>query len=303
MVVAVLIGSALAQGWISDFLSPTAEQISNQRQRVSALPSHMGKSITARFVRMPIEEQNAIRSNLEQQLQSVDTWLESIARAKPQILCLGEEHEQSTRSFLTEKIFPRLDLDVLMLETTSAGLEVIDRAIQSKQSFVPLEGANIRPVIKAVREKNPDVTLVAIEETKPQRLRRIKLSNQGFRDDTLAVNFWKHYQKGKRHALIFGALHCGDNANWLYAQIRKQAPEHLRTGLLNVRVLGDYQNESLQAMVYFLKTISMTQEDFVVPDTALLHPEVKQWLALLVPTLRDYQTLLVFRSEAYLHAQ
>jgi hypothetical protein len=300
LIITVLIGGAFAQGWISDYLSPSPEEVSNQRQRISALPSHMGESISAQYAGLSEVEQNAIRANLKQQLQPVDDWIQSIALAKPQLLCLGEEHEQTTRSFLAEKIFSQLQFDTLMLETTPAGLGSIIRGIETNPSFVSLEGANISPIISAAREQNSNLTITGIEETKPQRLHRIKQSNTGFRDDTLAQNFWKQFQPGQRHALIMGALHCGNNANWLYAQIKQNSPEDLREHLINVRVFGEYQNESLQAMIYFLKEIGMTEKDFVILDTSLLHPTFKQWFALLEPTLRHYKTLLVFRTSNYI---
>ncbi len=300
LVITVLIGGAFAQGWLSDYLSPSPEEVSNQRQRTSALPSHMGAAISDQFAGMSEFEQSAIRANLQQQLQPVDDWIQSIELAKPQLLCLGEEHEQSTRSFLAKKIFSQLKFDTLMLETTPADLELILSEIEKNQSFVPLEGANIRPIITAAREQNSNLSLTGIEETKAQRLHRIKQSNTGFRDDTLAQNFWEKFQPGRRHALIMGALHCGNYANWLYAQIKQNSPEHLREHLINVRVFGEYQNESLQAMVFFLEDIGMTEKDFVIPDTSLLHPAFKKWFALLEPTLRQYKTLLVFRTSNYI---
>ena len=300
LIITVLIGGAFAQGWLSDYLSPSPEEVSNQRQRTSALPSHMGKSISSQFSGMSKVEQSAIRTNLQQQLQSVDVWIQSIKLAKPQLLCVGEEHEQSTRSFLAAKIFSQLKFDTLMLETTPAGLESILRGIELNQPFVPLEGANISPIISAAQELNSDLTLTGIEETKAQRLLRARQSNTGFRDDTLAQNFWKNFQPGQRHALIMGALHCGNHANWLYAQIKQNSPDHLHEHFINVRVFGEYQNESLQALVFFLQDIGITEKDFVIPDTSRLHPAFKKWFVLLEPTIRHYQTLLVFRSSNYI---
>ncbi len=303
LAVAVLIGSAFVHGWISAWFRPSAEQLSNQQQRVTAVSGHMGKAVSVRFARLNVSQQRAIRANLQQQLLPVNAWLDGIARAQPQVLCFGEDHEQSTRRFLAEKIFPRLNLDVLMLETTPTELQSILQAMHTKQSFVPLEGANISAVISAARNKNPDILLAGIEETESQRVQRIKNSKGGFRDDTLAVNLGKQIQPGKRHALIFGALHCQDDSNWLFAQMRQATPERLRDSLLNIRVLGEFQNESLQAMLYFLNEIGLTQGDFVIPDTRQLDPEFKQWFPLLAPTLRDYQTLLVFRTANYLQPQ
>ena len=300
LIVTVMLGGLLALSLINANLSPSAEQQSNQRQRISALPNHMGKSITARFRGLPTAQQRAIRDNLRRLLLPVKDWLDGISQAQPQILCLGEEHEQSTRRFMAEKIFPRLQLDVLMLEATPVQLETINQSIQSGESFVALEGANIRPVIEAAEGENPGLVITGIEETGLQRRQRLKRSNKGFRDDTLAVNFWNRYRPGKHHALIFGALHCGNAENWLFAQLRQGAPETLRPQFLNIRVFGEYQNESLQAMIYFLNAIGITRDDFVIPDTEQLHPVFKRWFALLEPTLREYKTLVVYRTADYL---
>ncbi len=303
LVVTVLLGSAFLQGWISDYFAPSAEQKSNLRQRTSALPGHMGKSVTARFERLPQADQLTIRRNLSRHLLPVNTWLDEVTRSRLKILCLGEEHEQSTRSFLAKNIFSRLDLDVLMLESTPQGIATIKKAMLAKQSFVPLEGADISALITAARAHNPGILITGIEETEQQRKQRIEHSNTGFRDDVLAGNFWKRFQSGKRHVLIFGALHCSDESNWLYAQLRHNAPESLHDAFLNIRVFGEYQNESVQSMVHFLDQAGITRENFVIPDTRKLHPEFKSWFELLTPELRGYKTLLVFRTAQYLNTQ
>ncbi len=303
VVVTVLIGGAFAQGWLSEYLSPSPEQQSDQGQRQTARSNHMGEIATRQFFRLPPDRQETIRGNLRQQLLSVHDWLQRLAAQQPQIICFGEEHEQSTRKFLAEQIFSGLRVDTLLLESTSSDLIAIHEAISRQQSFVPLERANISNIIFATQNKNPEIVIAGIEETHSQRAQRLQNSNASFRDDVLLKNFWSRYRPGQRHALLFGAFHCSDHSNWLFAQLRRHSPTTLQDSLLNVRVLGEFQNESLQAMMYFLNQIGMPQTDFVILDMSKLDSEFKTWFELLIRTFRDYTTLLAFKSATYLPAR
>jgi hypothetical protein len=89
LVITALIGVAFAQGWVRDYLSPSPEEVANQRQRVSALPRRLGHSIARQFSSMSVADQTAIRAHLKQQVQSVDNWIRSVGQAKPQLICLG----------------------------------------------------------------------------------------------------------------------------------------------------------------------------------------------------------------------
>jgi hypothetical protein len=71
----------------------------------------------------------------------------------------------------------------------------------------------------------------------------------------------------------------------------------MKTDMLNVCVLGEHQNGSIEALVYFMDEIGIEKRDFVIADTRTLPVHIYKWFPLLNrQTLAKYHTLIVFRT-------
>lgn len=134
----------------------------------------------------------------------------------------------------------------------------------------------------------------AIEETDEQQKGQHGRSIS--RDQSIADNFWNRFQPGKIHIILFGALHCANEPNWLFKNLYNQASLHLKERMLNVRVLGEHQNGPVEAFVYFLDEIGIEKKHFVIPNTNSLHPRIYELFQMLnQETLEKYRSLVVFR--------
>ena len=251
-----------------------------------------------RFSRLSAAEQAVLRKNLEGNIFGVSSWLDSLRKSKIRMLCLGEDHEDSTRRFLTRTIFSELRIDGLMLEVTTHQLGRIDQELRWGRGRVALLGANIASIIRAARARNAEVELIGIEETKAQRVARQRHAVQGTRDESILNNFWRHFSYGQRQVILFGALHCMDRGNWLYAGIRRLAPARVVDEMLNVRVLERHQEGSIEAFAYFLEKTGIHRGDFVVVDSQTVHPLIYEWFELLGVMLKDFTALVVFQNRA-----
>jgi hypothetical protein len=99
-----------------------------------------------------------------------------------------------------------------------------------------------------------------------------------------------------RHIILFGALHCANEPNWLFEYLSGQVPFPLKIRMLNARVLGEHQNGPVEAFVFFLDKIGIEKKNFVIPDTSALHPRIFELFQLLKrQILENFCTLIVFR--------
>jgi hypothetical protein len=248
-----------------------------------------------RFSRLPKPERDAIKENLQSILIPTGRWLTHIDQSNYQVMCIGELHEESTRNFLAEEFFAKLSVDVLLLEATPKELERLIKRMNAGRTYYPLLGADMMNILRTVRARNPDIDICGIEETGEQQKEGSGYS--GSRDQSIARNFWKRFQPGMRHIILFGALHCANESNWLFDYISNQAFFRLKSDILNVCVLGEHQNGPLEAFVFFLDEIGIEKQNFVIPDTSALHPRVYEWFqSLNRQILEKFCTLIVFRS-------
>ena len=118
LLIAVAI-TLLVAGWIQEnYVSrPSPEQptgpFHNSGYRQKA------EHAVSQFSKLSAGEQAALLKNLEQNIVSVERWLDSVGGTGFSVLCLGESHEDATRQFLARTLFSELDIDVLFLEVTS----------------------------------------------------------------------------------------------------------------------------------------------------------------------------------------
>jgi hypothetical protein len=250
--------------------------------------------VLQRFSRLPKSEKAAIKENLESRLISVEQWLTHLDQSDYRIICLGELHEESTRDFLAEEFFAKFRADVLLLEATPKELKRLIKRADAGRDYFPLLEADITNILRTVKHTNPAIKIWGIEQTDEQQEEEQGGSNP--RDQSIAHNFWQRFQPGRRHIILFGALHCTNESNWLFNNLCNRAPLPLKERMLNVQVLGEHQSGPLEAFVYFLDEIGIEKKTFVIPDTRVLHPHVYEFFpSLSQQTLEKYCSLLVFR--------
>jgi hypothetical protein len=250
--------------------------------------------VLQQFSRLPKSEKAAIRENLEYSLISMEQWLTHLAQSDYQIICIGELHEESTRNFLAEEFFAKFSTDVLLLEVTPKDLKRLTKRMDAGRDYFPLLDADIMNILRTVKDRNPAIKIWGIEETDEQQKDKRGPSNS--RDQSIAQNFWDRFQPGRRHIILFGALHCTNELNWLFKHLYNHASLSLKEQMLNVQILGEHQNGPLEAFVYFLDEIGIEKKNFVIPDTSALHPHIYELFQLLkLQTLGKYCSLIVFR--------
>ena len=272
---------------------PPADPVNSERIQH---PFHHPRAVSAlkRFGRLPDPEKKALKENLASNLISMEQWLVHLEKSKCQILCMGELHEESTRRFLAEAFFAKFSVNGLLLEATPKTLKRIIKRLAAGRDYFPLLDADILNVIRAAKNRNPDVKIRGIEETEEQT--SAFQGHPNARDAAIADNFWIAFEPGLRHIILFGALHCTTDSNWLFDTLLTQASPTLKEAMLNVRILGEHQNGPVEAFVFFVDEIALIRSDFVIPDTRLLDPRIYTWFPVLArQTLKKYRTLIVFR--------
>ena len=247
-----------------------------------------------RFYRLPESEKAVIKKNLESSLISMEQWLTHLGQSDYQIICMGELHKESTRNFLAEEFFAKFSTDVLQLEATPKDLKRLIKRMDTGRDYFPLLDADIMKILRSVNDRNPAIKIWGIEETDEQQ--KGQHGHSISRDQSIAHNFRDRFQPGRLHIILFGALHCTNEPNWLFKNLCNQASLHLKERMLNVRVLGEHQNGPVEAFVYFLDEIGIEKKHFVIPNTNSLHPRIYELFQMLnQETLEKYRSLIVFR--------
>jgi hypothetical protein len=250
-----------------------------------------------RFTQLPILERDAIKENLESTLITMEQWLIHLEQSDYKVICVGEFHKDSTRTFLADEFFAKTSVDVLLLEATPKELNRLIKRMNAGRTYFPLLDADIMQILRTVKVRNPDIKIYGIEETDKQE--KVQHGYAGSRDKSIAHNFWNRFQPGIRHIILFGALHCTNEPNWLFENLRSQAPVPLKKQMLNAQVLGEHQNGPLETFVFFLDEIGIDKKDFVIPDTSALHPRIYElFQSLHRQILEKFSTLIVFRIPA-----
>ena len=290
----------LVAGWIQENYVPLPSPNPPTGPFHSSAYRQQAEHAVSQFSKSSAGEQAALLKNLEQNIVSVEHWLDAVRGTGFSVLCLGENHEDATRQFLARTLFSELNIDVLFLEVTSHRVGIITQELRSEQELswekepISLLDADIASIIRAARIRNPDMELIGIEETKRQRIARQRSDKPGSRDESIYNNFWHHFRYGRRHVVLFGALHCTNRAQWLYGRIRRLAPRRVVDEMINVRILEEHQDGRVEAFIYFLGRIGIHRDDFVVANTKKLHPQIYDWFKDLGVTLKEFTALMVF---------
>lgn len=259
--------------------------------------THMATQALEKYGALDAGQQARFRDNLQDKLVTVESWANDLERDGFSILCIGEDHIDLTRDYLARELFTRISLDVLLLEATPSEVRNLLHQVDSGQTQIKLLGAEIGDIVRQVRAKNPEVSFAGIEETQTQKDERLSGERAGIRDDSIVKNVWANFVPGKRHAILFGAIHCNNWPKWLYQRMRATAPAEALNGIRNLRVVERKQDSLVDPFLLFLDEIGIERRDFVVADTKGLDPLLLRWFSLMVPQIfSQYETILVFRS-------
>ena len=284
----------VAYEWIkAEYPRPPTKPPGTERIQHPFYHEEVAKALQ-RFSQLPKPEKAAIKQNLESNLISMEQWLTHLGQSNYQIMCMGELHEESTRNFLAEEFFAKFSTDVLLLEATPKDLKRLIKRMDAGRDYFPLLDADIMKILRSVKERNPAIKIWGVEETDEQQ--KGQHGHSISRDQSIAHNFWDRFQPGRFHIILFGALHCTNEPNWLFKHLCNQASLSLKDRMLNVWVLGEHQNGPVEAFVYFLDEIGIEKKHFVIPNTNSLHPRIYELFQMLnQETLEKYRSLIVFR--------
>ncbi len=260
---------------------------------------HIATNALAALRLLPPPEQAAVVTSLGSGIASPRRWLSELDRSSYRLICLGEQHDDRTRRFLSRVVFPHLRLDTLMLETTQPELSDMRAEMQAGRAYLPLHGADITGVLRAVAAKRPPVRIEGIDETEIERERRLTKPDEGFRDDSLTRNFRSLYRPGERTVLLFGAFHCLDEPRLLFRQVRSGLPRNEAAAMLSVRVIGEHEGGPVEAFVYFLDALDLRRGSLAIPHPDELAPMVRSWFRIFTQeTLDRYGAVVVVGSRA-----
>lgn len=254
----------------------------------------------AAFRAMPASRRQALSDNLRAHLGNLDEELTRLNASSLRILCIGERHMTSTRRFLAEAVFPVLAVDVLLLEVPDDAWPAMMARIEAGDRAVPLLGADIANVVRAAQDANSDLVVAGIDESASQKAQRIH-RRQGSRDVSITGNLRSQLRRDKRHAVLFGALHCADQPNWLYRRIRLGEHRVTREAIRNVNVIGEHQDGTLEAFLAFLHGIGIERRQFLIANVGTLDRLVFTWFAGLTRSFQRFDSVIVFREHDHDH--
>ncbi len=254
---------------------------------------HLRENALGRLADIPAFERQQFRDALSSAITPFDSWLRRMQGAPLELICVGETHDDLTRSFLASRFFPEFPLDALMLETTQEDLEILIRLVDSGSPRLSMLEADVAEVIRAARDANPEVSILGIEETRSQRITRFQ-TRTGSREQSILENFFLHFRPGRRHAVLYGALHCVDEASWFLGRLRANGDGREPGQTLSVNVVNARSSVETAAFVSFLEELGFTSPPFVVPQTTMLHAEIYAWFPQLTRTFRHYDSVIVF---------
>jgi hypothetical protein len=254
------------------------------------------------FAAMPDARRRALIENLRANVGALDVELAHLGTSRVTILCIGERHMAATRRFLAEVVLATLPFDVLLLETSSDELPEIMRQIDAGLATVPLLGEDIAAVVRSARSTNPTIVVAGIDETQSQKDQRI-YRKRGSRDISIAGNLRSHLRRNRRHAVIFGALHCADQPNWMYRRIRLGEHRVSREEIRNVNVIGEHQDGTVEAFLEFLHVIGVPRRDFMITDTGALDRSIFTWFPALTRSFLRFDGVIVFEEHPHAHSR
>lgn len=257
--------------------------------------NHLRVNALRRYSEIPPAERDRLKQNLRSAMVHLNDWLDWLENASPELICLGEKHDDYTRDFLARRFFSRYPTDVLMLEMRDRDLEIVSSLVQAGSPRLSLLNADITGILRSAMRANPGVEVHAIEETREQLVSRLN-RHSGSREDSILKNFEARFERGRRNVVLYGALHCTDDAHWLLNKIRTEQRDV--TDTLGVNVVNAHGGGGIESFVNFAEDIGLTSPPFVIPRTAMLDDEIYSWFPPLAQLFRSYDAVIVFDPKA-----
>ena len=302
--VLILLGLALfAVEWALLNFVPSPTPV---KRPVDAVVQHLGYERLAAeaveaFAAMPASRRRTLLENLRNHLGNLEEGLTQLNASRLTILCIGEQHMATTRRFIAGVVVPALAIDVLLLESSSDELPEIMKRIDTGLTEVPLLGADIAAIVRSARSTNPAIVIAGIDESASQKAQRFH-RKQGSRDISIAGNLRSHVRRGKRHAVLFGALHCADQARWMYRRISLGEKRVSREEIRNVNVIGEHQDGTVEAFLEFVQTIDVPRRNVMITDTGTLDRLIFTWFPALSRSFLRFDSVIVFQEHAHAHS-
>lgn len=293
----VILGMFLAMGyeWAKENFVPSPQAPTRPEQGSTRYPEidYLRVNALRKLADIPPYERQQLRDSLGSAITTLDSWLTRIRSAPPEVICVGETHDDVTRSFLATRFFSRYPVDVLMLETTQEDLTILIKLVESGSSRLSMLEADVAELVRAARKANPRVSIYGIEETRSQRVARFETRN-GSREQSIVENFRARFLPGGRHAVLYGALHCLDEPGWFLGRVRAADGGSRVGSTLSVNVVNAHGSGETEAFVNFLRELDLASLPFVMPHTSMLHAEVYAWFPHLTQSFRQYDAVIVF---------
>lgn len=243
---------------------------------------------------LPRARRKALIASLRANLVSLPDWLAGMRAAPYPLVCLGERHAAATRRFIGTRLLPGLPADVLMLEESATRMARLN--LLHQESGPPLLlGAPILDVLLGARRANPGVIVEGIDETPVQKILREE-ENIGTRDYSIVVNFRSHFRPGKRHVILFGALHCSTFPGWMFERLRHEETRLSPAQMLNVTVLARHDDRAIESFANFIENVGIGTPTFVVAHTHRLDPIIYRWFPMLKLFFAPFRAAVVFGS-------
>ena len=286
--------------WLNYVPAPTPIEVP-----VDAFVQHAGYEAMAdraieAFAAMPASRRRDLVENLRSNIGNLDAELARLDASRLVILCVGERHMASTRRFLADTMFPRLAIDALLLEIPGDELPEMLRQIDADVPEVPLLGEDIAAIVRSVRSSNAAIVIAGIDESASQKAQRYHLK-RGSRDISIAANLRSHIRRTKRQAVLFGALHCADQPNWMYRRVQSSERRVNREEIRNVNIIGEHQDGTLEAFLVFAHTVGVDRREFMIADTAALDRLIFAWFPALTNSFLRFDAVIVFREHDHTH--
>jgi hypothetical protein len=270
-------------------MRPAAEPVVGD-PRLSIRPAaHLARRAVRNFRALPIDEQQALREQLTAVTSTLDAWAREQADSAS-VLCLGERHEDSTRTFIANEILPRIDYQVLMLETSQAQLQTI-LVEYGKGRPVTLLNASVGEVLRATMARTPAVKIIAIDEN---QLANSSIRTLPDREIALVARIREEWRQGQRHAVLFGALHCRAEPGWMLHQLPQNDSRIRRAGIMGAVVLARYREAGAQVLMYLLEEIGFGDEILVVSKVSKFPKLIAQWLPITADAFAGYDSAILF---------
>ena len=254
------------------------------------------------FAAMPASRRRDLAKNLRDNIGDLDEELARLNESRLVILCIGERHMAATRRFLAKTVLTALAIDVLLLEIPGDELPETMRQIDAGSAEVPLLGEDIAAIVRSARRHNPGIVIAGIDESVSQKAQRT-YRKRGSRDISIAGNLRSHIRRSKRHAVLFGALHCADQRNWMYRRIRLGERRVNREEIRNVNVIGEHQDGTLEAFLAFIHAVGIERRNFMIADSSALDRLIFTWFPALTNSFLRFDAVIVFKEHAHSHVR